>query len=254
MVVYFTGTGNSRYCAQVIADDLNDEIVDSFHFIREGISAELTSQRPWIFVAPTYGWRLPRIFQNFIRSGVFQGSSDAYFVMTCGSEISNAGVRIEALCKEVGLHYKGVSQVVMPENYIALFDVPEKEEARSIIDRALPGLKADIAKIAVGECLPTLNVGAIDRLKTSLVNPLFYRFVIKASPFYATDQCIGCGKCAKDCVLGNITLKDGKPVWGNACTHCMACICGCPKEAIEYGKNSRRKPRYQCMRVIDSSK
>ena len=27
---------------------------------------------------------------------------------------------------------------------------------------------------------------------------------------------------------------------------CMACICGCPAEAIEYGKKSRGKPRYQC--------
>ena len=25
---------------------------------------------------------------------------------------------------------------------------------------------------------------------------------------------------------------------------CMACICYCPKEAIEYGKKSRGKPRY----------
>ena len=25
---------------------------------------------------------------------------------------------------------------------------------------------------------------------------------------------------------------------------CMACICYCPKEAIEYGKKSKGKPRY----------
>ena len=28
------------------------------------------------------------------------------------------------------------------------------------------------------------------------------------------------------------------------CTHCMACICYCPAEAIEYGKKSLGKPRY----------
>nr|WP_264291386.1 MULTISPECIES: hypothetical protein [unclassified Dorea] len=38
-------------------------------------------------------------------------------------------------------------------------------------------------------------------------------------------------------------------VYGNsadcdACTHCMACICYCPAEAIEYGKKSVGKPRY----------
>ena len=46
--------------------------------------------------------------------------------------------------------------------------------------------------------------------------------------------------------MRNITLTDGKPKWGTACTHCMACICGCPVSAIEYGSKSRGKPRYQC--------
>ena len=93
MIVYFTGTGNSRYCAQMLADKLDDEIVDAFHFIRNGIPAELISGKPWIFVAPTYGWQLPRIFVDFIRSGSFLGSKDAYFVMTCGSEIFHMMLR-----------------------------------------------------------------------------------------------------------------------------------------------------------------
>ena len=46
------------------------------------------------------------------------------------------------------------------------------------------------------------------------------------------------------CPLNNIRLENGKPVWGKNCTHCMACICYCPKEAIEYGKKSKGKPRY----------
>ena len=57
-------------------------------------------------------------------------------------------------------------------------------------------------------------------------------------------DCIGCGQCAKRCPMNNVTLKDGKPVWGKACTHCMACICYCPVSAIEYGKKSVGQPRY----------
>ena len=69
---------------------------------------------------------------------------------------------------------------------------------------------------------------------------------VKATKFCATDACIGCGKCVERCVLNNIRLENGKPKWGEHCTHCMACICGCPTEAIEYGKTSRGKRRYQC--------
>ena len=66
------------------------------------------------------------------------------------------------------------------------------------------------------------------------VNPAFYRFFVKADAFRATDACIECGKCVERCPLNNIRLENGKPVWGKHCTHCMACICDCPKEAIEY--------------------
>ena len=60
------------------------------------------------------------------------------------------------------------------------------------------------------------------------------------------EKCISCGKCDTVCPLANIRLQDGKPVWGDRCTHCMACICRCPKEAIEYGKHSEGLPRYVC--------
>ena len=44
----------------------------------------------------------------------------------------------------------------------------------------------------------------------------------------------------------DITLTDGRPVWGGNCTHCMACISRCPKHAIEYGKGTERRRRYVC--------
>lgn len=64
--------------------------------------------------------------------------------------------------------------------------------------------------------------------------------------FYATNKCISCGKCENVCPLKNIHLKEGKPIWGNNCTHCMACICSCPKAAIEYGKHTKNRERYIC--------
>ena len=41
-------------------------------------------------------------------------------------------------------------------------------------------------------------------------------------------------------------MEKGRPVWGNRCTHCMACLCGCPQEAVEYGKATVGKRRYWC--------
>ena len=246
MIVYFSGTGNSRYCAQMLADKLEDELLDSFDFINNGISAELISATPWVFIAPTYCWQLPHIFQQFILTSRFEGCKDAYFIMTCGSDIGNAGEKIQKLCGEVGLNFRGVIPVVMPENYIAMFEVPQTEIAKRIVLVAKRALLKAIRTIRNGEKFPVRKVNFIDKLKSGPLNPIFYKLCVKAKPFYVTESCIGCGKCANSCVLNNISIKDGRPEWGDACTHCMACICGCPTEAIEYGKKSLGKPRYMC--------
>jgi len=247
MIIYFSGTGNSKYCAQMLADKLEDELLDSFNYIKNGISAELISSKPWVFVSPTYCWQLPHIFEDFIRSARFEGCKEAYFVMTCGSDIGNAGEKIKKLCREVGLEFQGVLPVVMPENYIAMFEVPQPDIAKRIVLVAKRSLLKAIRKIRNGERFPEQKVHLLDKLKSGPLNPIFYKIFVKAKPFYTTDACVGCGKCSNVCVLNNISIKDGKPEWGDSCTHCMACICGCPTEAIEYGKKSLGKPRYICV-------
>ena len=67
MIIYYSGTGNSRYCAEYLGATLDDEVVDAFKYMRSGIAPDFFSDEPWIFVSPTYCWRLPRIFEEFIR-------------------------------------------------------------------------------------------------------------------------------------------------------------------------------------------
>ena len=246
MVIYFSGTGNSRYCAQFLAHQLGDELLDAGHDIRHQIAADLISGKPWVFVSPTYAWQLPRIFEQFIRSGSFAGSTDAWFVMTCGDDIGNAAAYIEPLCKEKGLNFRGVVPVVMPENYIARYDVPDEKESAEIISRARPVLREAVSFIRMNEDFPEVPVNLEGKAESSTVNTFFYRTIVKDKDFFTSEKCISCGKCAEGCVMNNIRLENGRPVWGGNCTHCMACICGCPKEAIEYGKKSRGQPRYQC--------
>ena len=63
-------------------------------------------------------------------------------------------------------------------------------------------------------------------------NPVWCKIKLKDKDFYASDKCIGCGKCEKLCPLNNIKMVDKKPTWNHNCTHCMACIGNCPVEAI----------------------
>ena len=245
MIVYFSGTGNSRWCADLLADHLQDETLDSFGYIRNGIAADLISGKPWVFVCPTYAWKIPRIFEQFIRSGNFMGEQEAYFVLTCGAGVGGAGAFLEELCQSVGLRYMGILEVVLPENYIAMFPVPDETKSRKIFEKARPVLLEGVYHIKQKQPFPGKKPSAVGRLQSKLINDVFYSRFIKADPFTVSDKCIGCGKCVDACVLGNVALQDGKPVWGQNCTHCMACICGCPVEAIEYGRMSKGKRRYQ---------
>lgn len=246
MIVYFSGTGNSRYCAQMLAEELEDEVLDAAGYIKNGIAPELITGKPWVFVCPVYAWQMPRIFVDFIRGGSFAGSEDAYFVLTCGSDIGNAGEYIAPLCEEKGLNYRGTLPVVMPENYVAMFNVPDEAESEGIIAAARPVLKEAAGWIGAGEPFPERDVTVADRKKSGAINKGFYKRYVKAKAFYATESCVSCGECVERCLLNNVKLQEGKPVWGENCTHCMACICYCPTEAIEYGKKSKGKRRYRC--------
>ena len=132
----------------------------------------------------------------------------------------------------------------MPENYIAMFATPTREAARKIIEKAEKRITQAVAVIRSGKEFAEPDITITDRLISGIVNDLFYPVCVHAKKFYATDACISCGKCERVCPTQNVRLENGRPVWGKKCTHCMACICRCPAEAIEYGKHSRGLPRY----------
>lgn len=245
MILYFTGTGNSEYVAERIGAETGEKVVNLFQKLRDRDCSELFSETPWVIVTPTYGWRIPRILKEWLEHTPLTGSREIYFVMTCGQNIGNAGKYLKEFCREKKLRYRGCFEIVMPENYIALFRTPTKEEAKTIIKNAEKEIDKTVQLIKNREMQKEPAVTIIDRFSSGMVNELFYPLFVHAKKFYATDGCISCGKCEKACVLKNIRIEDGKPHWGKNCTHCMACICKCPREAIEYGKHSVGLPRYR---------
>ena len=244
MILYFSGTGNSGYAARRIADGLGEPLLCLNDRIRAGDTAPVSTGERLVIVTPTYAWRIPRIVEDWLLHTELTGAKRAWFVMTCGSEIGNADRYNRRLCQAKGLTCMGTAQIVMPENFIAMFNAPTVEEARRIVAKAEPFIDRAIAAIRAGHMFSPPRKKLYDRIASSAVNPVFYPLFVKANPFTASDVCIGCGKCEKLCPLNNITLQNARPVWGTNCTQCMACICYCPTRAIEYGKKSAGKPRY----------
>ena len=87
-----------------------------------------------MFVTPTYGWRIPRLVEKWIDETEFYGDElSAWFIMSCGSEIGNAAKVQRAFAREKALRIWVPEQVIMPENYVAMFAVPERDEAIKIV-------------------------------------------------------------------------------------------------------------------------
>jgi len=244
MILHFSGTGNSAYVAKKIAEQTGDKLLDLNACIKVGNHQPVVSDKPWVIVVPTYAWQIPHVVRDWLLQTELSGAKDAYFLMTCGDSIGNAGEYAKKLCEEKGLSYRGMADVAMPENYITMFSAPSEDEEELIMEKARRRLKSVAETIARGGSLTQKSPKM--KILSSLVNWGFYKFFVHDRGYFVKENCTGCGRCVKVCPLNDISIKEGKPVWGGSCTQCMACICGCPEEAIEYGKKSQGKRRYWC--------
>ena len=121
MILYFSGTGNSAFAAKKIADVLGEECFDLFSKIRNNNYEEIYSDNPFVLVCPTYGWQIPHILESWLLKTPLKGSKKIYFIMTCGQDIGNSKKYVQKLCDIKQLTLMGCAQLVMPENYIAMF-------------------------------------------------------------------------------------------------------------------------------------
>lgn len=165
MVLYFSGTGNSEYVAKRIAKALDEEIINLFEKIRDNDHSVIESDRPFILVAPTYCYKVPVIVEEWLKKTTLKGNSDMYFVLTCGSGIGGAGHFAKLLAESIGMTYKGIAKIVMPENYIAMFSAPKEDVALKIIDKSEVVIDRTINRITKGELL-TDNSGPLGILFT----------------------------------------------------------------------------------------
>lgn len=244
MILYFSGTGNSRYISEVLNSKIDDEIVSINNCLKMKHNFSFISDKPYVIVCPTYAWQIPRVVEAFINQNSFNGNKKIYFILTCGSGIGNAEKYVKKLALDNKLEYMGIKAIKMPENFITMFKAPNSSEAKKIIIKAVESA-LEIAKIIKNEkkfikskyCPGNITL-------SSIINKIFYAVFVKADGFHTNKKCTGCGNCRKLCSLNNIEIIKSKPRWSNHCTQCMACINACPLQAIEYKNKTQGKTRY----------
>lgn len=247
MIFYFTGTGNSLYAANNIAEAQGDRVFsiaklmdqhkDVYHY-------ELGEKELLGFVFPIFAWAPPKMVLDFIKKLDVTGKPYTFYLSTCGNDEGSTSKKIRKALAAKELALDSSFSLQMPNNYVLGFDVDPKDLEREKL-KAAEGMLSEINK-AIGRRQKNVNLtipGRFPALKTALVNPMFNRFALNTRHFSADDTCTGCGICEEICPVHTIKVTD-KPVWGKACTQCLGCINRCPVHAIQYGKGTARKGRY----------
>lgn len=247
MILYFSGTGNSRYIAEIVAKETYDQLISINHLLQQQQTVKLQSKKPWVIVCPTYAWQPPKVVLKLLEAATFSGSTSVYFIMTCGANTLNSIHYVKKIVANKQFRLAGFAEVRMPDNYIILSKgAASKVDIQQQIARAENKIQQLSTLILKNHPFPafTKTGGLTGKIVSGPVNHFFYCHFIKGSDFYAEQHCINCGKCATVCPLKNITMKNQQPTWGNNCTHCMACIGICPVQAVEYKKKTQGKERY----------
>lgn len=81
MVLYFSGTGNSRYIAAQIAQALCVPTLDLNVRIQAADTSPVQTGPDIVLVTPTYAWRIPRIVEQWLEATPLPQAQRIWFVM-----------------------------------------------------------------------------------------------------------------------------------------------------------------------------
>lgn len=245
MIFYFTGTGNSEFAAKGLLAEGEMLINMAEAFKKNEFSYKLSDGEALGLVFPVYFYTVPTFVESFIEKLEIEGASYVYSIITCGGSISQAGGVLKSLLSKKGLDLAYVKELLMPDNSMLFYQIPEVEKGKARISAAklkLEAIKKDIEsrkEIAIGD----------SKLISKVLGKAYERCQ-KTEKFWVEDTCIHCGLCEKNCPESVIKLVDGYPIWEkDRCCKCSACINRCPAKAIQYGKNTAKRNRYVCPEV-----
>jgi len=242
-VVFFSGTGGTKRIAEGFERELNKRgrTVETLNLGARDKSADDDGDKKfereadlYILLFPVYAFDAPKPVYRWIEAFEKQteGKQIAVISVSGGGEMwPNTGCRNNC-CKKLeqkGFHVVYDNMMCMPANLMA--EVSDHLAMRLI----------NIIPEKVSKALDIILSGQIQRThfhKSALRNFISNQENKNASKYAKTliisDDCKGCGWCAKNCPTGNIEIDEQskKPKFLDQCTVCMRCTYGCPIHAI----------------------
>ena len=220
--IYFSGTGNSRYAAELFCNEY-DEAAKAFSIEDDNVIEAVKNEDMLVFAYPVQYSTVPKILRDFIISNKEVWKDKKIFIIATQGLFSGDGAGIIGrILQEYGAEILGGLHLKMPDSISdekILKRSPEKN--RELVKAAEQKIRKAVSHLKSGN--PTQEgIGVLYRMAG------FFGQRLRIDE----DKCIGCGKCEKLCPMNNIKVIDRKVVQKNQCTMCYRCINNCPMQAI----------------------
>ena len=255
LTVYFSGTGNTAYVAELFAAQMGGKclsIEDEADFCAEFAAADTIA-----FCYPIYGSRVPLIMRQFAARHAADLQGKQLVILVTQWAFSGDGARVftDLFPKE---HFNVIyaEHFAMPNNVNNLILL--REAGINSIRRQMMAAEIKVVRIC-----RDINNGIIKQRGFSRFSKLLGSFQGKpwqgnnACPGFVKgsiedrrkgsvkifENCTACGLCVIACPMKNLEVQDGTIIHKSNCTICYRCVNLCPHRAITVFL--RRRPRWQ---------
>lgn len=233
--IYFSGTGNSRYCVEQFLREYEGE-ARAFSIEDEEAARQICKHDEIIFGYPVQYSAVPKIVRDYIDRHKDLWKGKKIFVIATMGAFSGDGAGVLArLFETYGATITGGLHLKMPDSIC-----DEKVLKRSVErNRKIVADAQEKIKQAVKSCKsqnpPKEGIGIWCRMGGFFGQRLYFggktkRYFDKVN--VNEEKCTGCGKCVKLCPLSNLSITSGKARAGDKCTLCYRCANHCPTQAI----------------------
>ena len=245
IVLYFSGTGNSKFIARQFAEKMDAES----HSIEEKIDFKklLNSVDTVAVVYPIYGSCVPRIMREFVDLYMDEFKEKKLIIFCTQMMFSGDGARAFARlipnCEE---HILYAEHFNMPNNICnyPLLPMTQKE----LVTKPLKAVKR------LDEICTDIRNGVIKKRGWNIFSSILGKTQNIAYPmmeekarhsFYADDSCSKCGLCVKICPMNNLEIINDRVMQKDNCTVCYRCVNACPKQAATVYIKEKPKRQYK---------
>ena len=233
--IYMSGTGNTKHCLEKLLSIINGDAKTVP--IESAEAAEAVKSNDEIYLAfPTQFSNMPYMVRDFINTNKDLWEGKKVFCMTTMGAFSGDGTGCCArVLKRCGAEITGGLMVKMPDSVCdSKLLKKSKDENRRIVKEADAKIERVAKDIRDSAKYPREGLSFFAHIAGLFGQRLWFynKTTGYSSKLKISDACVGCGLCAKNCPMENLTIKDGRAVSAGRCAMCYKCISTCPKQAI----------------------